>query len=82
MGHPQAHGLRGVRLLLALLGVTGDVGVLMGEDVYDAGGDFVVSDGILVFAYIIDAELLLGLIRTRNHLRGVRISDLRLYHLI
>jgi hypothetical protein len=71
-----------VVLLLMLLGASGHVGVPIGEDAYDAGGDFVVDDGgIVVFAYHIDAEFLLGLIRTRKHLSGVRISNLR-YHLI
>jgi len=65
-----------------LLGASGDVGVPIEEDAYDAGGDFVVDDGgIVVFAYHIDAEFLLDLIRTRNHLSGLRISNLR-YHLI
>jgi hypothetical protein len=31
-----------VLLLLVLLGVTGNVGVLIGEDAYNVGGDFVV----------------------------------------
>jgi hypothetical protein len=53
-----------LELLLILLGASGDVGVLIGEDVYDAGGDFVVNDGLLVFAHGIDTGFLLGLIRT------------------
>jgi hypothetical protein len=53
-----------MELLLILLGESGDVGVLIGEDMYDAGGDFVVNDGLLVFAHDIDAGFLLGLIRT------------------
>jgi hypothetical protein len=71
-----------LKLLLMVLGASGDVGVLIGEDAYDPGGDFVVDDGLVVFTYDIDAEFLLGLIRTRKHLSGVRISDLQLYHLI
>ena len=46
------------------------------------GGDFGVADGPVVLAYDIDAEFLLWLIRTSKRLSGVRISDLRLYHLI
>ena len=52
-------------VLLMLLGASGDVGVLIGEDTYDAGGDFVVNDGLVVFAYDINAGFLLGLIKTK-----------------
>jgi hypothetical protein len=41
----------------------------------------VVDDGIVVVAYIVEAEFLLGLIKMRKELSGVRISDLRLYRL-
>jgi hypothetical protein len=71
-----------LELLLMLLGGGGDVGVLIGEDAYDVGGNFGVEDGPVVLAYDIDAEFLLWLIRTSKHLSGVRISDLRLYYLI
>jgi hypothetical protein len=54
-----------LELLLMLLGASGNVDVLIGEDAYDAGGDFVVNDGLVVFAYDIDAGFLLGLIRTK-----------------
>jgi hypothetical protein len=49
-----------LELLLMLLGASGDVGVLIGEDAYDTGGDFVMDDGLVVFAYDIDTEFLLG----------------------
>jgi hypothetical protein len=68
--------------VLMLLGASGDVRVLIGEDAYDAGDNFGVEDGPVVLAYNIDAEFLLSLIRTSKRLSGVRISDLRLYHLI
>ena len=69
--------------MLLLPGTSGGMDALIGEDAYDAGGDFVVDDGgIVASAYDIDDEFLLGLIRTRKGLRGVRISDLRLYDLI
>ena len=67
-----------LELLLMLLGPSGDVGVLIGEDAYNAGGDFVMDDGIVDFAYDIDVVM----IRTRKGLSRVRISDLQLYHLI
>jgi hypothetical protein len=60
-----------LELLLILLSASGDVGVLIGEDVYDTGGDFVVNDGLLVFAHDIDAGFLLGLIRTDKQLGGL-----------
>jgi hypothetical protein len=37
----------------------------LGEDAYDAGGDCVMNDGLVVFAHDIDAGFLLGLIRTK-----------------
>jgi hypothetical protein len=37
-------------MLLMLFGASGYEGVLLGEDAYDAGGDFVVGDGLVVFA--------------------------------
>jgi hypothetical protein len=53
-----------LKLLLMLLGASCDVRVLIGEDAYDTGGDFVMDDGLVVFAYDIDAEfLIVGLIR-------------------
>jgi hypothetical protein len=33
-----------LELLLILLGASGDVGVLIGEDAYDTGGDFVMDN--------------------------------------
>jgi hypothetical protein len=35
-----------------------DVGVLFGEDAYDAGGDFVVDDRLVVFSDDVDSEFL------------------------
>ena len=54
-----------LELLLMLLGASGNVGVLIREDAYDAGGDFVVNDGLVIVAYDTDAGFLLGLIRTK-----------------
>jgi hypothetical protein len=59
-------------LLLLLFGASGDVSVLIGEDTYDVGGDFVVDDGLVFFAYDIDTEFLLELIRTTNILAGLK----------
>jgi hypothetical protein len=58
-------------LLLLLFGVSGDVGVLIGEDAFEVGGDFVVDDGPAFFADNIDTEFLLELIRTMNTLAGL-----------
>jgi hypothetical protein len=53
-----------LELILMLLGASCDVRVLIGEDTYDTGGDFVIDNGLVVFAYDIDAEfLIVGLIR-------------------
>jgi hypothetical protein len=46
-------------MLLMLFGASGYEGVLLGEDAYDAGGDFVVGDGLVVFSDNIDPEFLL-----------------------
>jgi hypothetical protein len=56
-------------LLTMLLRASRDVGVLIGGDACDVGGDFVVDYWmmIVVFAYDIDTESLLELIRTRNN---------------
>jgi hypothetical protein len=43
-----------------LLGASCDLRVLIGEDAHDTGGDFVMDDGLVVFAYNIDTEFLLG----------------------
>jgi preprotein translocase subunit SecG len=45
-------------LVLVLLGASGDVGLLFGEDAYDAGGDFVVDDRLIVFGNNVDCEFL------------------------
>ena len=67
-------------LLLMLLGASGEVSVLIGEGAYDVG-DF--GWKIVLWSWpTIDAEFLLWFIRPSKHLSGVRISDLRLYHLI
>jgi hypothetical protein len=58
-------------LLLMLFGASGDVGILIGEDAYDAGGDFVVDDGPAFFTYDIDTEFLLELIRMTDTLAGL-----------
>jgi hypothetical protein len=47
-----------LELVLVLLGAGGDVGVLFGEDAYDAGGDFVVDDRLVVLSDDVDSELL------------------------
>jgi hypothetical protein len=53
-----------LKLILMLLGGSYDVRVLIGEDAYDTGGDFVMDDGLVIFVYDIDAEfLIVGLIR-------------------
>jgi hypothetical protein len=45
-------------LALVLLGAGGDVGILFGEDGYDAGGDFVVDDRLVVLSHDVDSEFL------------------------
>ena len=54
-----------LKLLLMLLSASGDVGILIREDTYDMGSNFVVNDSLVVFAHNIDARFLLGLIRTK-----------------
>jgi hypothetical protein len=49
-----------LELLVMLLGASCDVRVLIGEDAYDTGGDCVMDDGLVVFAYDIDTEFQLG----------------------
>ena len=49
-------------VIVVVLCTRWDVGVLV-EDAYDAGGDFVVDDGFVVFAYDVDTEFLAGRIR-------------------
>jgi hypothetical protein len=39
-----------LELRVMLLGASCDVRVLIGEDAYDTGGDFVMDDGLVVFA--------------------------------
>jgi hypothetical protein len=46
-------------MLLTLFGVSGHEAVLLGEDAYDAGGDFVVGDRLVVFSDNIDPEFML-----------------------
>jgi hypothetical protein len=45
-------------LVLVLLGASGDVGVLFGEDAYDAGTDFVVDDCCVVLGNNVDSGFL------------------------
>jgi hypothetical protein len=47
-----------LELVMVLLGAGGDVGVLFGEDTYDAGGDFVVDDRLVVLSDDVDSEFL------------------------
>ena len=55
-----------LELLLMLLNKSGDVGILIGENAYDTGGNFVAGDGFIVFAYDIGTKFLLGLVRTKQ----------------
>jgi hypothetical protein len=45
-------------VVLVLLGAGGDVGVLFVEDGYDAGGDFVVDDRLVVLSHDVHSEFL------------------------
>jgi hypothetical protein len=47
-----------LELVLVVLGASGDVGVLFGENGYDAGGDFVVDDRLVVLSHDVDSEFL------------------------
>jgi hypothetical protein len=58
-------------LLMMLFGASSDVSFLIGEDAYDVGGDFAVDDGPAFFAYDIDTEFLLEIIRMTNTLVGL-----------
>ena len=59
-----------------LPGMSSNVGILIKEDACGMGGNFVVDvGGIVVSAYDIKVEFLLGLIRTGKHLNGVRKSN-------
>jgi hypothetical protein len=40
------------------LGACGEVGVLLREDVYKVGGEFVVDDRLVVFANNVDSKFL------------------------
>lgn len=39
-------------------GASGDLDICFGEDADDSGGDFVVDDGFVVFAYDVGSEFL------------------------
>jgi hypothetical protein len=59
----DAHAVVGVlmlllELVLVLLGTSGDVGILLGEDAYDACGDIVVYDRLVVLCDNVDSEFL------------------------
>ena len=55
-----------LELLLMLLNKSSDVGILIGENTYDTGGNFVVGDGFIVFAYDISTKFLLGFVRMKQ----------------
>ena len=47
-----------LELVMVLLGAGSDVGVVFGEDGYDAGGDFVADDLLAVLSHDVDSEFL------------------------
>lgn len=68
-----------LKLVLVLLGTSGYLGVLVGKVTHDAGGDFVMDNCLVIFAYDIDPELLLDL--SDKHTGG-RLGYGQLCHLI